>query len=69
MPDYNFTFYKKVQVVIEAANENDAWIKIAQLNPDTLGADWEVDHSAAIKTEIPLDQGPVEIDDWGPEEF
>jgi hypothetical protein len=70
MSDYKFVFTKTIEVVIEAANENDAWMRIAQIDPETLGATWEIhDQSSAAKAEIPLDQGPVEIDDWGSDQF
>lgn len=69
MHDFKFTFVKKVEIVIEADNENDAWMKVAQLNPEMLGAEWEITQGSSVKEEIPLDQGPVEIDDWGPVEF
>jgi hypothetical protein len=66
MSNYSFVFTKSIEIVIEASSEDEAWTKIAQINPETLGAEWEVAaKSTLVKEEIPIDQGPVEIDDWG----
>jgi hypothetical protein len=65
MPDYKFVFTKKAEIVIEAATEDAAWMQVSQLNPDFLGAEWEIENQTNMTPkEIPLDEGPVEIDDW-----
>lgn len=66
MADYKFKFVKQVEIVVEAESEDAAWLQIAQINPETLGAEWEASVVTNVRQEEPLDQGPVEIDDWGP---
>lgn len=66
MTDFKFKFVKQVEIIVEAVSEEAAWMQIAQINPETLGAEWDVSVASGVREEEPLDQGPVEIDDWGP---
>ena len=65
MPDVRFVFTKQVELIIPASTEMDAWVEASKINPDLLGEQWTIDiKSGAAPDEIPLDKGPVEIDDW-----
>lgn len=70
MPDYKFTFSLSGDIVIEAATEHEAWVQAAQLNPRTvITDDWTIKLNESFNVAPPLNQGPVEVDDWDiPEE-
>ena len=65
MPDYKFTFYKTIDVVFEAGTEHEAWVQAMTFDPNLLPTDWDVKlNDSVAKKPQPLDQGPVEVDDW-----
>lgn len=67
MPDYKFTFLKKFDMVFEAGTEHEAWVQAMSLAPDTVPTDWDIklnEHVASKPQDLPIDQGPVEVDDW-----
>ena len=70
MPDYRFTFSKKFDLFFEAATEHEAWVQAMTANPDLIPNDWVITLNESTRSEpLPLDQGPVEVDDWpDPEE-
>jgi hypothetical protein len=66
MPDYKFTFHKQIDLVIEAATEHEAWMQANAIDPSMLAvAEWDVRlNETFTASPPPIDQGPVEIDDW-----
>ena len=67
MPDYKFTYIKIVDMVFEAGTEHEAWVQAMTFDPNILPTDWDIklnDSVAKKPQDLPLDQGPVEIDDW-----
>jgi len=64
MPDYKFKFVRKVDLVIEADNEVDAWAQAMQMNIDLYAEPWSIVLDDQPPVEPPIDQGPVEVDDW-----
>ena len=70
MPDYKFTFSKTTDLYVEAQTEQEAWVQAMTMNADSIPLEWTIklNESSAAGRELPLDQGPVEVDDWGPVE-
>ena len=67
MPDYKFTFQKKFDLVFEANTEHEAWVQAMSADPGVIPIDWDIKLNETFKpADLPLDQGPVEVDDWGP---
>lgn len=66
MPDYTFTFTKTFDLNFEAQTEHEAWVQAMTFTADSMPSDWEVKlkEHVAEKPQLPLDQGPVEVDDW-----
>jgi hypothetical protein len=62
--DYKFKFIRKVDIIIEADDEVSAWAQAMQLNADLYAAGWEIVLDDQPPVEPPIDQGPVEVDDW-----
>ena len=68
MPDYKFTFSKTTDLYVEAQTEQEAWVQAMTINADVIPLEWTIKLNESFAVEVPLDQGPVEIDDWGPED-
>jgi len=64
MPDYKFKLTKQTELVIAAGSIDEAWQEIIKVDPDLLGMEWIID-SVPLKEQTPIDQGPVELDDFG----
>jgi hypothetical protein len=66
MPDYRFTYTKQTDIIVEAATEHEAWVQAMSLDPNSVPSDWDIKLNESIKQELPLNAGPVEIDEWDP---
>jgi hypothetical protein len=65
MNDYRFIFTRRLSIVVEAESQEAAWAQAAQLDPNLLSEPWTIELAGSVKDEQPVDQGPVEVDDWG----
>jgi hypothetical protein len=67
MPDYKFTYTKSFDMVFEASTEHEAWVQAMSMTPDIVPTDWDIklnENVASKPQDLPLNQGPVEVDDW-----
>ena len=67
MPDCTFTFTKQFELSFEAQTEHEAWVQAMTFSADTYPTDWAVKLKESVakkQQELPIDQGPVEVDDW-----
>jgi hypothetical protein len=64
MPDYRFTFTKQFDMIFEAQTEHEAWVQATTLLPDHVPGDWKIKLNEHTIDPTPLNQGPVEIDEW-----
>jgi hypothetical protein len=64
MPDYRFTFTKTTDIIVEANTEHEAWVQALTVDPNAVPADWDIKLNESIKTDVPITEGPVEIDIW-----
>lgn len=70
MANYTFTYTKSFDISIEASTEHEAWIQAMEFTADSYPADWEIGlRGSKTPVEVPLDQGPCEVDDWDPPEI
>jgi hypothetical protein len=64
MADYKFKLTKQTELVIAAGSIDEAWQEIIKVDPDLLGLEWAIE-AVPLKEDKPIDQGPVELDDFG----
>jgi len=64
MADYKFKLTKQTELVIAAGSIDEAWQEIIKVDPDLLGIEWTIE-AVPLKEDQPIDQGPVELDDFG----
>ena len=51
-------------MIFEAQTDHEAWIQATTLTPDHVPGDWKIKLNEHVNPPMPLDQGPVELDDW-----
>ena len=70
MPNYTFTFTKTFDLTVEAQTDHEAWLQAMSFTPDSMPSDWDIQiKGTQVPKEVPIDQGPCEIDEWDPPQF
>ena len=63
MPEYKFTVTKSVDLIIPADSEDAAWLQMASMNPELLGAEWTINLTTPSQISQRIADGPEVLED------